>query len=58
MQYSLLDIRYVRDDSEEAADYTHRYVPAFYCDGSLFFEGNPHMTDVLNWLDACLNDDV
>lgn len=58
LQYSFLDIRYVRDDSEEAAYYTHRYVPAFFCDGTLVFEGNPGMADVQNWLDACLNGDA
>jgi hypothetical protein len=51
-----LDIRYVYDQSDEAMPYKHQLIPALYCGGLLFFEGNPDMDTVMAALNCCLLD--
>ncbi len=52
-KYFSLDIQYVHDKSEQAEPYRHELVPAFYCGGVLFFEGNPTMDIVMAALNDC-----
>lgn len=52
-KYLSLDVCLVNEQSEEAAPFAHRVVPAFYCGGILFFEGNPSMDIVMAALNCC-----
>lgn len=52
-EYAALDIRYICDESSEAAAYPHDYVPAFFCGGDQVFEGNPHMDIIVSILRKC-----
>ncbi len=52
-EFRSLDIRYVFDQSPEGAALPHSLIPAFFCGGSLFFEGNPDMDIVLSALHCC-----
>lgn len=53
-EFLALNIRYVFDQSEEGLLLVHRLIPAFYCDGELFFEGNPDMDTVIATLNCCM----
>lgn len=55
-EFLSLDIRYISEQSGEAAALAHRFVPAFYCGGALFFEGNPDMDTVMAALEDCMED--
>ncbi len=53
-EFLLVDIRYLSEPDEEAASLKHQLIPAFFCDGTLFFEGNPDMDIVLGALRCCM----
>lgn len=53
-RFSAADVRFVEEKSAEGRSYKHRFVPAFYCDGKLFFQGNPMMSDVIAALSRCI----
>ena len=52
-EFTAVDIRYICDESSEAAAYPHTYVPAFFCGGKLLFEGNPDMAKIVSILRIC-----
>jgi len=54
-KFAALDIQYVCDESPEAQNYPHTYVPAFFSDGVRLFEGNPAMHNVVAILQKCFN---
>lgn len=55
-EFLSLDIRCISEQSGEAAALDHRVVPAFFCGGALFFEGNPDMDAVMAALECCMRD--
>jgi glutaredoxin len=52
-EFMKVDIRYICDESGEAAAYPHTFVPAFFCNGEKFFEGNPDMVKIVSLLRIC-----
>jgi hypothetical protein len=52
-KYTALNIRFVLDEDQEGKNYPHTLIPAFYCDGEMFFEGNPNMDIVMSTLKDC-----
>ncbi len=48
-----LDIRFVHEDSAEGQGFMHKLTPAFYCNRTLLFEGNPSMDIIIDILDRC-----
>ncbi len=54
--FSSVKISYVKDDSPEGRKLPHKYIPAFFCDGWHFFEGNPTMDDIQRLLAFSLRD--
>ncbi len=55
-EFLALDIRYVSELDGEAKPLQHQLIPAFFCGGRLFFEGNPDMSIVMAALHSCLED--
>ncbi len=56
-EYRMVDIRHVNEQSEEAAQFCHRLIPAFFCGDTIFFEGNPDMDTVIAALNFCMGAD-
>jgi len=56
-KYLCLDIKYINDESEKAELFHHKLIPAFFCGGLLFFEGNPSMDIVMAALNDCYETD-
>ena len=55
-EFSELDVRCVSELDDEAQPLELQLIPAFFCGGRLFFEGNPDMSIVLAALRSCLED--
>ncbi len=53
-EFAALDIAYICDESLEAKNYPHAFVPAFFCGGAQLFEGNPSMQNIVAILRKCL----
>jgi len=52
-----LDILYIDNESVQAEPYRHALIPAIFCGGALFFEGNPSMDIVMAALNDCYKED-
>ena len=52
-RFSSADIRFVHENSPEGRNFKHRLLPAFYCDDTLIFEGNPNMDIIMAILHQC-----
>jgi glutaredoxin len=50
---SAVDIRFICDESSEAAAYPHSVVPAFFLGEERLFEGNPDMGIIVSILRKC-----
>lgn len=56
-EYLSVDIRYLSELDKDAMALKHQLIPAFFCGGKLFFEGNPDMNMVTSVLRRCMEDD-
>ena len=52
-KYLALNIQFVSDQSNAGKGYAHTLVPAFFCNGKLYFEGNPDMDTITTVLQDC-----
>ena len=52
-KYFAVNIQYVLDTSNMGLTLAHSLVPAFFCDGTLIYEGNPHMDTIMTVLKKC-----